>query len=159
MEYGGMVHALEEIHRLLKLSGRLIDIHPVSEAMRVEVHDDGTSSPVGELSVGQWCMDFQQADEALADVIERGLFIVEAEDIFDSPTYYGSVEEMRTALMGSVDRFSRDRRSAEEAVPPVEGIVAGSEELMRMARGTAELVAHERTHIRRLRPGPADGKG
>jgi hypothetical protein len=32
MEYGGMVHALEEIHRLLKPSGRLIDIHPVAEA-------------------------------------------------------------------------------------------------------------------------------
>jgi hypothetical protein len=152
MEYGGMVHALEEIHRLLKPAGRLFDIHPVSESMPVEIHRGGRIVPVGELSVRQWCMDFQQADDALTEITQRGLFIVEDEDVFDSPTYYGSVEEMRTALRESIDRFARDAESADEAVPRVEEMAVRCKELMRVARAPAELVARERTHIRRLRP-------
>jgi len=31
MEHEGMVHALEEIHRLLKPAGTLIEIHPSLE--------------------------------------------------------------------------------------------------------------------------------
>ncbi|MEX2556324.1 MAG: hypothetical protein WEB06_11900 [Actinomycetota bacterium] len=147
-----MVHALEEIHRLLKPTGRLFDIHPVSESMPVEIHRGGRIVPVGELSVRQWCTDFQQADDSLTEVTQRGLFIVEDEGVFESPTYYGSVEEMRTALRGSIDRFARDAESADEATRRVEELAARSEELMRVALDPAELVARERTHIRRLRP-------
>jgi hypothetical protein len=152
MEYGGMVHALEEIHRLLKPAGVLIDIHPVAESLTVEIDQGGRADPVGELSVRQWCMDFQQADEALTEVVRRSLFAVEDEGEFDSPTYYASAEEMRGALRESIDRFARDASSADEAVPHAEAVAARAEELMRSAVGGAELIVHERTHIRRLRP-------
>jgi hypothetical protein len=96
MEYGGMVHALEEIHRLLKPTGALIDIHPVSESLPIEIHQSGKIDLVGDLSVRQWCVDFQQADNALREVVQSGLFAVEQEAVFDSLTYYTSAGEMRT---------------------------------------------------------------
>ena len=152
MEYGGMVHALEEIHRLLKPTGALVDIHPVAESLPIEIHESGTIDLVGYLSVRQWCIDFQQADNALIEIAQRGLFTVEHEDVFDSLTYYSSAEEMRTSLNESIDRFARDAQSAGEAKPHAEELAARAEELIRAAVSRAELTLRERTHISRLRP-------
>ena len=152
MAYGGMVHALEEIHRLLKPTGALIDIHPVSESLHIEIHQSGKIDLVGNLSVRQWCIDFQQADDALAEIVQRNLFGVERERVFDSLTYYASAAEMRTSLKESIDKFARDAQSAGESVPPVEALAARAEELMRVAGSGAELIVRERTHISRLRP-------
>lgn len=74
-----MVHALEGIHRLLKPTGALIDLHPVAEPSPVEIHQKGTIDLVGHLSVRQWCTDFEQADVALAEVKRRGRFSMEQE--------------------------------------------------------------------------------
>ena len=102
MKYGGMVHALEEVHRLLKPSGILIDIHPVAVSPSIEIHHGKKIDHVGYLYVSQWCKDFQQADSALAEITQRGLFVVEHEDIFDAPIYYGFASEMRAlgAVLG-----------------------------------------------------------
>ena len=147
-----MVHALEEIHRLLKPTGALIDIHPVAESSPIEIHQSGTIDLVGYLSVRQWCIDFQQADNALTEIAQRGLFAVEHERVFDSLTYYASAAEMRTSLKESIDKFARDAQSAGAAVPHVEALAARAEELMRAAASGAELMVRERTHISRLRP-------
>ena len=147
-----MVHALEEIHRLLKPTGALIDIHPVAESSPIELHQSGNIDLVGHLSVRQWCIDFQQADNALTEIAQRGLFAVEREDVFDSLTYYSSAEEMRTSLKESIDKFARDAQLAGEAVPHAEALAARAEEMMRAAVSGAELIVRERTHISRLRP-------
>lgn len=152
MAYGGMVHALEEIHRLLEPAGVLIDIHPVNEALHVEIHEDGRIDLVGDLAVRQWCTDFEQADLALAEVTKRGVFVVEHHRLFDSLTHYGSAAEMRADFAGSIDRFARDARSADEARPPAEAMVSLAEEMMGRVAGRAELVTRERTHISRLKP-------
>ena len=147
-----MVHALEEIHRLLKPTGALIDIHPVSESSPIEIHQSGKIDRVGELSVRQWCTDFRQADNALSEVVERGLFAVEHESIFDSLTYYTSAAEMRTSLKESIDKFARDAQLADEAVLHAEALAARAEARMRTAFSGAELILRERTHISRLKP-------
>ena len=147
-----MVHALEKIHRLLKPTGRLIDIHPVAISPRVEINETGKIKVAGYLSVHQWFTDFQQADNALAEITQRGLFIVEQEDIFDVPIHYASVEEMQTELMKELDYFARDAQSASEDAPNIEALVKRAEELMRFADSTAQLIAREPTHISRLRP-------
>jgi hypothetical protein len=152
MEYAGMVHALEEIHRLLKPPGVLIDIHPVSETSPVEIHQNGKINPVGELSVPQWCVDYQQADKALTEIVQRGLFAVELERVFDSLTHYVSVDEMRTSLKASVGKFARDAQSVGESVTQVEALALRAEELMPAAISGAEVIVRERTHISRLRP-------
>lgn len=147
-----MVHALEEIHRLLKPPGVLIDIHPVSETSPVEIHQNGKINPVGELSVPQWCVDYQQADKALTEIVQRGLFAVELERVFDSLTHYVSVDEMRTSLKASVGKFARDAQSVGESVTQVEALALRAEELMPAAISGAEVIVRERTHISRLRP-------
>ena len=147
-----MVHALEEIRRLLKPSGVLIDLHPVAESSPIEIHQREKIDLAGHLSVRQWCFDYQQADNALAEIAQRGLFAVEREGVFDSLTHYASVAEMRTDLKEAIDKFARDAQSVVEAVPHAEALAARAEELMRAPVSGAELIVRERTHISRLRP-------
>lgn len=147
-----MVHALEEIHRLVKPSGILIDIHPVAESSPIEIHQGGKIDLAGNLFVRQWCTDYEQADSALTEITQRGLFVIERESVFDSLTHYDSVEEMRTALKESIDKFARDAQSINEAVPHAEAMAARADELMQAAASGAELIVRERAHISRLKP-------
>ncbi len=147
-----MVHALEQIHRLLKPTGTLIDIHPVAVPSPVEVHQSGNIDVVGLLAVRQWCIDFQEADKALSEIVRRGLFAVARHVVFDSLTHYASATELLTSVKESIDKFARDAQSAQESVPQVEALAARAEELMRAAGGEAELIVRDRTHISRLRP-------
>src|SRR5512143_2200923 len=142
MDYGGMVHALEEIHRLLKPSGVLIDMHPVVEPLPIEVHHGGTIDLAGYVSVRQWCIDYQQADNALAEIVQRGAFTVERQGVFDSFTYYESVAEMLTELEEAVDKFARDAQSASETIPDEEGLKTKAEALVQAAGPEAKLTAH-----------------
>jgi len=147
-----MVHALEEIRRLLKPTGILIDIHPVAESSPIEIHQGGKIDLAGDLSVRQWCTDYEQADMALSEITQRGLLAVERESVFDSLTHYDSVEELRTGLKESIDKFARDAQSADEAVPHAEALAARAEELIQAAVSGAELIVRERVHISRLKP-------
>jgi len=146
-----MVHALEEIHRLLKPGGVLIDIHPVSGPSMVEIHQNGKIDMVGNFSVSQWITDFQQADDALVIIVQRGMFSVERHRSFDTLTYYDSVGEMRGGFIESIHKYARDAESKEVALPHVETLVARAEELMRAASDDVKLVLREHDHISRLR--------
>src|SRR5260221_7916583 len=152
MEYGSMVHALEEIHRLVKPTGILIDIHPVAEASPIKIRQGEKIELVGNLSVQQWCSDYQQADEALAEIKQRGLFTVEREGMFNSLTYYDSAAEMPTDWKEAIDKFARDAHSIDESVPHAEAMAARAEELMQTAASGTELIVRERVHISRLSP-------
>jgi len=147
-----MVHALEEIHRLLKPTGILIDIHPVAESSPIEIHQGEKIEPVGDLSVHQWCSDYQHADNALTEIKQRGLFIVEREGMFNSLTYYDSVAEMRTDWKEAIDKFARDAQSIDESLPHAEAMAARAETMMQTAASGAELVVGERVHISCLKP-------
>lgn len=147
-----MVHALEEIHRLLKPGGELIDIHPMSEPSSIEIRQNGRIDRVGDLEVRQWQIDFQQADDALAKIVQRCLFAIEQKGEFDTLTYYDSAVEMGTAFKESIHKYARDTRSADEAVLHAEALAARAEQLMRSATIGAKLLLRERNHISRLRP-------
>jgi len=147
-----MVHALEEIHHLLTSAGRLIDIHPVAEASPVEIHQGGTTHLAGLLDVREWCVDYQEADKALAEIVRRGLFAVEREGLFDSLTYYGSIPEMHTSLKESLDKYARNAESTAVGLPQVEALIGPAQDLMDAAGSGAELRIRERIHIARLRP-------
>jgi hypothetical protein len=152
MEYGSMVHALEKIHRLLKQNGFLIDIHPVAEHSSIEIHRNGKIDLVGHLEVHQWCVDFQEADTALTEIVQRGMFTVKQKGMFDTLTYYDSAAEMGTALKESIHKFAREGEPVDEEVSQVETLAAQAEELLRAAGGGAELALRERDHISRLKP-------
>lgn len=99
-----MVHALEEIHRLLRPDGVLIEIHPVHGAW-LEVRS-GASVPFVESDPG-----FDSDDElgptehAVEAVVHRGLFVTERQREFDFLTYAPSAAELRDffAMVGGFD--------------------------------------------------------
>jgi hypothetical protein len=98
MEQEGIVHALEEIYRLLGPGGILIDIHPTMAPTLIEVHHGGTitfSAPVPDQSFQY----IQYADEAIAVVIKDGLFTIEEDIEFEWRTYASSVDELRDYII------------------------------------------------------------
>ncbi len=149
MKPEGMVHALEEIRRLLRPGGSLIDIHPVPEAPRIEVYQ-GSRTLFAEPSPDHTDEDYRQADEALAQVIQRRLFVVEGSIEFDFLVYGSSVVELRD-FMAEANAY--DERLKDEAVTAREAELATRvDEIMGAAGEGAEVAYHERGRIARLRP-------
>jgi SAM-dependent methyltransferase len=144
-----MVHALEEIRRLLKPNGRLIDLHPFAEARSLEVHLDGRvafAEPVPESGFD----DELEADDALAQIVQRRLFVVERSSAFDSLICASSVAELQDY---QVKMGAYDDRPREEAVAARRAELAARVEQIRQAAGKrAEVAYRERGRIARLRP-------
>jgi hypothetical protein len=149
MEQEGMVHALEEIHRLLKPDGCLIDIHPFTGEWFIEVHQRGEilfSEPVPEFDQE----DIRQAEDALARVVQHQLFIIENAASFDFLIYASSIVELREYYeeANAFDDSQNDEvfnEWASELAPRVE-------EAMRAAGVGAEVAYHEWVHITKLKP-------
>ena len=143
-----MVHALEEILRLLKPDGCLIDIHPVRKAPLIQIRLESAilfaePGPLYDFE------DLRHADEALDEVIQRGSFIVEGTGEFELVTYASSVNEMRDywARSGAYDDSPKDAT----VVAQEDKIYAKAAEIMRNAPG-AEIRHGERVRVTRLNP-------
>jgi len=93
-----MVHALEGIHELLRPDGCLIDLHPAPAPTLIEVHHGGIvtfSTP----APGQTFEDIRHADDAIALVIEDGLFTIEQVSQFELRTYASSAAELHDYIV------------------------------------------------------------
>jgi len=150
MKYEGMVHALEEIQRLLRPDGCLIDIQPVLEAPLFKVYQGSSVVFVEPDPSYDYEEDLRQADAALAQVIQRGLFAIERGVEFDFLTYGSSVSELRDfwAKAGAYD----DGPKKDVVEPQVTELDSRIDEIMRAAEQGAEVALHERAHITRLNP-------
>jgi SAM-dependent methyltransferase len=96
MEHEGMVHALEEIHRLLKPAGTLIEIHPSLEGPPlVEVRSNGRLSFVEDDPGFDYADDLRQAEAAVRSVVDRGMFVLEDRRRFELRTHSGSIQGLR----------------------------------------------------------------
>jgi hypothetical protein len=71
-----MVHALEKVQRLRKSDGCLIDIQPLIEALLIKVFQENSVVFVEADPSYDYEEDLRQADAALTQIIERGLFTV-----------------------------------------------------------------------------------
>ena len=146
-----MVHALEQIHRLLTPGGALIDIHPVPQAWLAEVHQGGRVLFSEPWRDHDYCdEDVVHAQDALAQVIQRRVFAVERRAEFDFLTYGSSVAELRDFLL---------KESAYKEGPEDEAEEAAKAELYSRVEGSwhgagdgAEVARRERARIARLRP-------
>jgi hypothetical protein len=151
MERASMVHALEEIHRLLKPDGRLIDIHPDIAAQQIEIYQGRRLLFVESI---QWAADDREvirlADEALVQIVRRGLFDLERSGEFDLRTYGSSAAELRDQLSKPSGVHTTSRDEAEAASEA--GLFARVEAFMQTAGDGAEIAIHERARIKRLRP-------
>ena len=149
MEPEGMVHALEEIHRLLRPDGVLIDIHPAREAPLVEVHADG-QIVFTETYLRAHGDDVVQADEALEEVVRRSVFAEEAVRAFEFMTYGSSVAELRAFFeeVGAYDTSPIDDQVAARR----DAMYARVEEVRRRTGESAVIGFREPTRMSRLVP-------
>jgi hypothetical protein len=149
MEHQGMVHALEEIHRLLNPGGLLVDIHPVPELTLIRVYDHGEIL-LEERLVDTDDEDVFRAERALSEVADRGLFVVDKSDEFDFQTYASSVGELRAylELMEAFDDSPKD----EAATLREEELAARVEKILRKSGEGAEVAYYEKGRIARMRP-------
>ena len=77
-----MVHALERIHNLLRPEGMLINIQPTGVPRSLELHDDAGVTHVGWIGHRLSFELQKQAQKAVEEVIEDGLFMVESKRTF-----------------------------------------------------------------------------
>jgi hypothetical protein len=144
-----MVHALEEIRRLLKLGGFLIDIHPIRKAPLIKVVQGNDvlfleSDPGYDYDEG-----LMHADGALEQVVRRGIYGIEGGNEFEMVIYASSTAEMRDywAKYGAFDAEPKD----DAIVARQNEVYAKADEIMRNVPA-AEIAYHERARIARLIP-------
>jgi hypothetical protein len=149
MQSEGMVHALEEIHSLLKPNGCLIDIHPVLEPPQAEVYQAGKLL-YSEISPENFEEDYRQAENELHQVVQRRLYDIDGSGEFDFLTYASSVIELYN-FFEEISAYS-DRTKDEELAAQLAELAARVENKMQAAGEGAEVGYHERARITRLRP-------
>lgn len=94
-----MVHALDEIHRVLDRNGKLIDLRPLLDRWPVEVASISGNRQAGRATdlVGPLADD-EAANRALAEAEMRGWFLREHEDVFPLFYYWDTPKEMQEYL-------------------------------------------------------------
>jgi hypothetical protein len=157
MEHEGMVHALGEIHRLLKPVGTLIEIHPaVAPRPFVEVWSNGRRAFREDDPVFDYEDDLRRAEAAVVSVIDVGAFVLDDRRSFELRTHAASVRELRDhwALVGAYDP-----EEPEEAIlRRRDEMYARAHEILKRAPGS-EIVYVEPATMSRLSPSEPHGHG
>ena len=136
-----MVHALEKIYRLLKRGGVLIDIHPTPKPASLEVRLGTRTIPAGWINESDDYVSYEQADDAVSNVVERKVFTLERDGTFEHVVFADSVNEFREEYLA--DRW-------EDAY--IDDITAARiEELLSTPDSDKELIFRESIRIMRLR--------
>jgi hypothetical protein len=140
MDRTGMVHALEKVHGLLKPGGELIDIHPMFDPPAFEVRVGEKKFPVGWLRETDDYEEYELADEALAEVVKRGLFSIEHKGTFSFITHADTAAELKQYLIENWSDAIID-----------EIIFARAEEMFNSIERDKEMILRVSTNIMRLR--------
>ena len=93
-----MVHALEQIHDLLKPDGHLIDIHPNGEPVEFILPLEDGQQFIGYMQETDDYIEYHQSNEAIETVVDHGLFQVEKAGEFEFFTHADSFDELKTFL-------------------------------------------------------------
>jgi hypothetical protein len=149
MEHEGMVHALEETRRLLKLDGALVNILPSPEGDFIEVHHDGRIL-FAERKRETPSEDVLRAEAAIKQVLDRGLFVIDRQDEFEFRTYGSSVSEFR-AYWAEQSAYEEEPK-ANDIFAREEYLYAQVEEMLAERGEGAEITYRERVRIARLSP-------
>ena len=79
----GMVHALKEIHRVLKPNGTLIDLRPNLGNRPIEVVLSNATLRAGEIDTSASAPDSHASNAAIKQVVADGLFKLEYDEEFE----------------------------------------------------------------------------
>ncbi len=134
-----MVHALEKVHTLLKPNGQLIDIHPMFDPPAFEVRLGDRSFPVGWLRETDDYEEYEAADEALADVVKRGLFAIEQKGTFSFVTHADNAAELRQYLIDEWQDAIIDEITFARAAEMFNSIEKDKEMILRVKTNIARL--------------------
>jgi hypothetical protein len=157
MEHEGMVHALEQIHRLLRRAGTLIEIHPALVVPFVEVSSNGELLFREDDPGFDYEDDLRSAEEAIETVVGRGVFVLHGRHRFELRTHASWVRDLRDhfAVAGAYDPEEKE----EALVRRQDEMYARAHEVLERSPG-AELVYVEPATMSRLipavEPGDAD---
>ena len=149
MAHEGMVHALEETRRLLKLDGVLVNIVPHPEGYFIEVHHDGRVL-FSERKREALSEAVLRAEAAIKQVVDRGLFAIDQKDEFEFSTYGSSVSEVR-AYWEEQNAYEEEPK-AKDILAREEYLYAQVEEILDELGEGAEVAIRERVRISRLSP-------
>src|SRR5919201_2747499 len=151
MEPEGMVHALEEIHRLLRPAGVLSVIHPSLEAPPlVEVRSSGSASFSEEDPGYDYEDDLRHAEEAVATAVERSMFRLDDRRRFELRTHAESVKELRD-YWTVYDAY--DPEEKEETLARLQDeMYARAATALEVAAGDTEVIYVEPATMSRLTP-------
>jgi SAM-dependent methyltransferase len=144
-----MVHALEEIHRLLKPDGILIDIHPEPEGPIYKVFQ-GDRTLFSERKRATCSEDVLQAENALAISIQNNLYSVDQQGEFDFLIYASSVKEL-VDYWEEMNEFEEESKD-EETLAREKNLYTRIEKVMQTVGRDAEAATFERVLITRLHP-------
>jgi SAM-dependent methyltransferase len=149
MERDDMVPALEEAHRLVGTEGTVVDVHAVSGTAEVEVHRTGEIAFAEPASTSDGEGE-RNADEAVATVVARGLFVPERRTEFDFRVYAPALRELRDFLE---EADAHARREGSETSDAYESqLYERVEQMIAAGPSGAEVAYHERAGITRLKP-------
>ena len=93
-----MVHALEQIHTLLKSGGYLIDIHPNGELVEFILPLEEGEQLIGHMQETDDYIEYRQANDALEATVVAGLFQAVKSGEFAFLTHAESFDELKTFL-------------------------------------------------------------
>jgi len=110
-----MVHALTEIWRTLVPGGVLLDIRPYLPFRPLEFVQGQEARVLGRLDEAEFDPGDPAADDAVAEVMRRGLFTLQETGWFYYASYWDTVAEMRAYLDDWYDVARLPRRLAGEA--------------------------------------------
>ena len=91
-----MVHALDEIHRVLVNGGSLVDLRPLLDRWPIEVSSNGENRQVGHVTdLSGPLADDGAANQAMVEAEQRGWFLRERQDVFPFFYYWDTPREMQ----------------------------------------------------------------
>ncbi len=108
MEHESMVHALNEIHRILKPRGILIDLRPVEDNWSVEVVTSTGNQVAGKLmDMPVGIADDNAAFQAMNEVEALGWFSKEKDDEFGFFYIWDTPSEMKSYIDEEWEDFEK----------------------------------------------------
>ena len=103
-----MVHALDEIRRVLKPDRTLLDLRPVEDSWSVEIVSSAGWQAAGRLSdLPQGIADDAAANQAMREVRSRGWFIQQQEEEFSFFYYWDTPSEMKEFMESEWEDFEK----------------------------------------------------
>lgn len=103
-----MVHALSEIHRVLKPNGTLLDLRPLEDSWSVEIVSSAGWQASGRLSdmpIG--VEDDEAANQAMREAQTRGWFIQKKIEEFPYFYYWDTPSEMKEFMEEEWEDFEK----------------------------------------------------